>query len=289
MDTIDQIEAMKHLEQSFPKTKARSRTISENILGKHQNNILKSPPSSLSNSRSRLHSPSHYPYTLRSPRTITHTNKQQYQASSPINIESSSVSRSSGRPNPNEIFIRHFAHFRLGFHSSFISPSSSITSSYNEHPLDLSQQQQQQQTHQQNIPTLSQSSHQHPTTVPIRIPSSNIPIPPGSLPHLTGIFPMTQSHSLPTYFLPQGNFTYLITNANSNQPVHLIRSVLPTPYSTIAFTPTNAFNESSNKQTEEQLPFKKRRYNVGQQSSAAYSPMDTNHDDDETSNDSMKK
>lgn len=106
---------------------------------------------------------------------------------------------------------------------------------------------------------------------------------------------MTQSHSLPTYFLPQGNLTYLITNPNSNQPLHLLRplnpsSILPTPYSTIAFTsPSNSFNESSTKQTEEQLPFKKRRYNVGQQLSSAYSPMDTNHDDDETSNDSMKK
>ena len=99
MDTLDQIEALAHFDGSFPQTKARSRTISENILGKHQNNILKSPPSSLSNSRSRLHSPGHYPYTLRSPRTIPHPNKQQqhHQASSPINIDSSSVSRSSGR------------------------------------------------------------------------------------------------------------------------------------------------------------------------------------------------
>lgn len=97
MDTIDHMDALRHLDHSLPKTKTRSRTISENILGKNQNNILKSPPSSLSNSRSRLHSPGHYPYTLRSPRTIPHTNKQQYQASSPINIESSSVSRSSGK------------------------------------------------------------------------------------------------------------------------------------------------------------------------------------------------
>jgi hypothetical protein len=96
MDSIDQFETMTYTERSIPKTKARSRTISENILGKHHNNILKSPPSSLSNSRSRLHSPSRFPYTIRSPRTITYVSKQQYQASSPINIDSSSVSRSSG-------------------------------------------------------------------------------------------------------------------------------------------------------------------------------------------------
>jgi hypothetical protein len=44
----------------------------------------------------------------------------------------------------------------------------------------------------------------------------------------------------------------------------------------------------TNKQMEEQLPFKKRRYNAGQQSSA-YSPMDVNHDDDDASNESIKK
>lgn len=96
MDSIDQFEAMTHTDRSMPKTKARSRTISENILGKNHNNILKSPPSSLSNSRSHLHSPSHFPYTIRSPRTMNSINKHQYQASSPINIDSSSVSRSSG-------------------------------------------------------------------------------------------------------------------------------------------------------------------------------------------------
>ena len=97
MDSIDQVEGMYQNDRSFPKTKARSRTISENILGKNHNHALKSPPSSLSNSRSRLHSPSHFPYTIRSPRTMSNVNKQHYQASSPINIESSSVSRSSGR------------------------------------------------------------------------------------------------------------------------------------------------------------------------------------------------
>jgi hypothetical protein len=97
MDSFDQVEAMIQTDRIMPKTKARSRTISENILGKNPNNILKSPPSSLSNSRSRLHSPSRFPYTIRSPRTVTNANKQHYQASSPINIDSSSVSRSSGK------------------------------------------------------------------------------------------------------------------------------------------------------------------------------------------------
>lgn len=92
MESSEYIEAMGQTERSLPKIKARSRTISENILGKNHNNILKSPPSSLSNSRSRLHSP----YTIRSPRTTSNVNKQHYQASSPINIDSSSVSRSSG-------------------------------------------------------------------------------------------------------------------------------------------------------------------------------------------------
>ncbi len=84
------------IERSIPKTKTRSRTISENILGKNHNNVLKSPPSSLSNSRSHLHSPGRLPYTTRSPRAMSNANKQQYRASSPINIDSSSVSRSSG-------------------------------------------------------------------------------------------------------------------------------------------------------------------------------------------------
>ncbi len=96
MESIEHIEAMTQTGKSLPKTKARSRTISENLLGKNHYNPLKSPPSSLSNSRSRLHSPSHLPYTIRSPRTMTNVNKQQYQPSSPINIDSSSVSRSSG-------------------------------------------------------------------------------------------------------------------------------------------------------------------------------------------------
>ena len=139
--------------------------------------------------------------------------------------------------------------------------------------------------------------------MPIRIPSSNIAIPAASLPQLTGMFPMTQSHSLPTYFLPHGNLAYVITNTNqnSNQPLHLLTPLNPHSFQ---FPPTHfshvpyPHNESQNKQAqpmdttkqmEEQLPFKKRRYNAGQQSSA-YSPMDINHpDDDDASNESIKK
>ncbi|CAF0902540.1 unnamed protein product [Rotaria sp. Silwood1] len=294
------IEAMTQTERSIIKTKTRSRTISENLLGKnYNNNPLKSPPSSLSNSRSHLYSPSHFPYTLRSPRTINHANKQQYQASSPINIDSSSVSRSSG------------------FHSSLISSSSSVPSSFNENPLDLPPQ--------HHMPIFCHSSQissslHNPTTMPIRIPSSTLSnngIPPASLPQLTGIFPTTQSHSLPNYFLPHTNFAYVITNSNQH-PTHPYHIITPlnhhsvqfpnTHYSTLSHLQTNAIYETfsslqnkrsdseenkqtqpmdTSKQSEEQLPFKKRRYTG--QSSSVYSPMDINHDDDEASNESMKK
>jgi hypothetical protein len=156
--------------------------------------------------------------------------------------------------------------------------------------------------------------------MPIRIPSStssNTGIPPASLPHLTGLFPMTQSHSLPTYILPQANLAYFITNSNphSTQPIHIIT---PLNHPSLQFTSThhssysqpqsNFINETlslfqhkrhdnednkqiqsmeTSKQYNEQLPFKTRRY-AGQQSSVC-SPMDTNHDDDEASNESVKK
>ena len=90
---------------------------------------------------------------------------------------------------------------------------------------------------QHHIPILSQSpqfssSLHNPTTMPIQIPtstSSNTGIPPASLPHLTGLFPITQSHSLPTYFIPQGNLAYFITNTNqhSTQPLHIITPLNP--------------------------------------------------------------
>jgi hypothetical protein len=313
--------------KSVPTIKGRSRTISENILGKNHHHVLTSPPSSVSNSRSRLHSPSHMPYPLRSPRTLTHVNKQQYQPSSPVNIDSSSVSRSSGKCALNkEQEIERV--FLLGFHSSFISPSSSVPSSYNENPIESPPQ--------QHIQFLSRSPQfssppNNTTTMPIRIPSSNVTLPPASLPPLSGLFSMTQSHSLPTYFLPQANLAYLtpgsstknanmyfITSANqaSLQPLHIITSM---DSSTLQFANTHLSPSSytgptiqihashdspskrheqdegrqaqpmeTNKQLEEQLPFKKRRY-AGQPASASI-PMDIHHsDDDEGSNESMKK
>jgi hypothetical protein len=191
-----------------------------------------------------------------------------------------------------------------------MSPSSSGPSSFNENPIELS--------HQHHIPILSHSpqfsSSLHNPTMPIQIPSStssNTGIPPASLPQLTGLFPITQSHSLPTYFLPHTNLAYFITNSkrNSTQPFHIITPLnhpsLHYPYSTSSYIQTNESLHllqnkrhdseenkqiqpmDTNKQLEEQLPFKKRRY-TGQQSSV-YSPMDTNHDDDETSNESGKK
>ncbi|CAF3364296.1 unnamed protein product [Rotaria socialis] len=297
IESMGHIETMGSTERSIIKTKTRSRTISENILGKnHNNNNLKSPPSSLSNSRSHMHSPSRMPYTRRSPRTINHPSKAQYQASSPINIESPSVSRSSG------------------FHSSVISPSSSVTSSFNENPLDMYQQ--------HHVPLFYPSNNissslNNPTTIPIQIPSSNKTIPPASFSHLSGIFPTIQSHSLPNYFLPQANFAYLIANSNQNPtpPFHIITPLnhpsLQYPnahFSTLSHSQANSINENltslhikrpdneehkqaqvmdTNKQSEEQLPFKKRRYTG--QSSSVYSPMDTNHDDDDASDESMKK
>ncbi|CAF1352547.1 unnamed protein product [Adineta ricciae] len=284
--TTEFVDDMKRTERPMPKVKGRSRTISENILGKNHTNILKSPPPSLSNSRS------HLPYTLRSPRTMGNASKQQHQSSAPINIDHSSVSRSSG------------------FNSTFISPSSSVASSYNENILDPSQQK---STHIfSQSPQYSSALH-NATTMPIQIPSTaptNITIPPSSLPQFTGIFPVTQSHSLPTYFLPQGNFAYFITNPNqtSPPPLHILTPLnphsLPFPsaqYSPLLSTQPAAIHESAllvqnkqnqsmetNKQGEEQLPFKKRRY-AGQQSSVL-SPMDIDqHEDDEASNESMKK
>ncbi|CAF0886847.1 unnamed protein product [Adineta steineri] len=302
MDSASEMETIKQIERSIPKNKTtRSRTISENILGKNHNNVLKSPPPSLSNSRSHLHSPGHLPYTIRSPRTMSNMNKSNYQASSPINIENSSISRSSG------------------FQSSFISPPSSVTSSYNDNPIDSSQQHHHPSIHCYS-PKFS-SSLRNPTTMPIQIPSTtsaNIAIPPASLSQIPGFFSTTQSHSLPTYFVPQGNLAYFITNPtqHSTQPLHIITPLnhpsiqFPNPhYASLIQSQSSPINESllllqnkrheneetkqvqpmdTTKQFEEQLPFKKRRY-TGQQSSV-YSPMDTNHhEDDETSNESMKK
>lgn len=169
-------------------------------------------------------------------------------------------------------------------------------------------------------PNKISSSLNNPTTMPIQIPASNHNnnhnIPPASFSQLHGIFPPTQSHSLPNYFLPPTNLAYFIQNSNQHPtPFHIITPFnhpsVPYPnahFSTSSHIQANSINENltsfhikradneenkhvqpmdTNKQSEEQLPFKKRRYTG--QSSSVYSPMDTHHDDDEASNESMKK
>lgn len=268
------------MDQMRPTMKTRSRTISENLPGKSHSHVIATSPSS---SRARLHSPSHMPYPLRSPRTMTHMTKQQqqrHQTSSPVNIDNLSVSRSSG------------------FHSAFISPSSSNPSSYTDNPLATSPP--------QNLPQYSSSTSFKTSTttgtMPIQIPSSNSNLPTASLPQLTSIFPITQSHSLPTYILPSTNFTYLtsgsttttntnmffITNQNSHtlQPIHILAPIdaATSQFSNTQHNISPVHLEFSAIKTKEQLPFKKRRY-TGQSS-----PMDLSHfDDDDGSNDSMKK
>jgi hypothetical protein len=86
------------------KLKTRSRTTSENVLPENRTNISTSPPppppplqintalphSSISTSRPRIHSPSHMPYPLRSPRT------RQHRAPSPVHFTSPPTTRTSG-------------------------------------------------------------------------------------------------------------------------------------------------------------------------------------------------
>ncbi|CAF5126657.1 unnamed protein product, partial [Rotaria magnacalcarata] len=85
---------------STSKPKTRSRTISENLLPKSCASVSTSPPpplsitnplphSSVSTTRPRVHSPSHMPYPLRSPRT------KQHRTSSPVHSNQSSTSRNS--------------------------------------------------------------------------------------------------------------------------------------------------------------------------------------------------
>jgi len=224
------------------------------------------------------------------------------------------------------------------------------------------------------IQIISQSPHfsspiTGQTTMPIQIPtSSNSGLPTASLPQLTNLFPLTQSHSLPAYFLPTANIAYittatsatnpsgipfdftplpantsmlLITNPNQHpaQPVHILAPIdhhslqfahygtanffaphpllaplpqpPPPPPPSIPSRTCNILQSMStiesmsilqnkrheneedkqiqqqietNKQSTEQLPFKKRRY-TGQQLR-----MDTVHDDDdEVSDESAKK
>jgi hypothetical protein len=57
------------------------------------------------------------------------------------------------------------------------------------------------------------------TTMPIQIPTpSNTIFPPTSLPQLTSLFSLPQSHSLPTYFLPTANIAYITTATSTGNP-----------------------------------------------------------------------
>jgi hypothetical protein len=109
-------------------------------------------------------------------------------------------------------------------HSSLIS---TIPSNFNEYPqmtstTTTSSSIESSQIHR--IQILSQSPHfSSPTTgqptIPIQIPTpSNTGFPTASLPQLTNLFPITQSHSLPTYFLPAANIAYITTGTSTTNP-----------------------------------------------------------------------
>ncbi|CAF4888042.1 unnamed protein product, partial [Rotaria sp. Silwood1] len=345
------------------KPKTRSRTISENILPQNRTSVSTSPPSppppppplqitipvshsSISTTRPRIHSPSHMPYPLRSPRT------KQHRTSSPVHFTSSSTLRnsevhSSFMPTPPTAFTEY-------------SQTSSTTTTTSSPPPSI------ESSHSHRIHVLTHSPHfsspiAGQTTMPIQIPSSsNTGVPTTSLPHLTNLFPLTQSHSLPTYFLPTANIAYIttatpttnpsgtpfdITSLTGNtsvllitsptqhpsQPVHILTPIDHRSLQFTHYTPTNLFvpppilppsqtpstricnilqststsesmsflqhkrheNEEdkqsqrsleTNKQSTEQLPFKKRRY-TGQQSRMAT----VHNDDDDVSDESVKK
>jgi hypothetical protein len=109
------------------------------------------------------------------------------------------------------------------------------------------------------------------TTMPIQIPStSNTGLPTASLPQLASIFPLTQSQSLPTYFLPSANIAYittnpsgtgfdfssltgntsmlLITNSSQNpgQPVHILTPIDHRSLQFAHYTSTNFYPHPSN-------------------------------------------
>jgi hypothetical protein len=75
------------------------------------------------------------------------------------------------------------------------------------------------------IQIVSHSPHFSPPTtgqptMPIQIPtSSNTGFPTTSLPQLTGLFSLTQSHSLPTYILPTTNFAYITAGTSATNPI----------------------------------------------------------------------
>ncbi|CAF2627612.1 unnamed protein product [Rotaria sp. Silwood2] len=333
------------------KPQTRSRTISESTLPKNRTSTSTSPPpplqittplphSSISTTRPYIHSPSHMPYPLRSPRT------KQHRTSSPVHFTPSSTSRNA------EIHSSLISNAPTAFTEYPQTNSTTITSP----SIEPSQS--------HRIQVLSQSPHfssptTGQTTMPIQIPSSsNTGFPTTSLPHLTNLFPLTQSHSLPTYFLPTANIAYITTatsttnpsgtpfdltslpsntsvllitspNQHPTQPVHILTPIDHRSLQFAHYAQTNFFvpppipppvpstricnilqststsesmsilqnkrhdNEEdkqiqrsleTNKQSTEQLPFKKRRY-TGQQSRMAT----VHNDDDDVSDESAKK
>ncbi|CAF3599476.1 unnamed protein product [Rotaria socialis] len=196
---------------STSKPKTRSRTISENLLPKSRTSVSTSPPpplpitnplphSSISTTRPRIHSPTHMPYPLRSPRT------KQHRTSSPVHSNQSSTSRNS------EV------------HPSLISNAPTAFSEYpqtNSTPT-ISQPVGPSQSHRVQVmspPPNFSSAANDPPTLPIQIPSSSNTGPPtASLPQLTNLLPVNQSHSLPTYFFPASSIAYIATPASTNSP-----------------------------------------------------------------------
>ena len=300
------------------------------------------------------------PYPLRSPRN------KQHRPASPVPLQP----MTSGRLKTN---IRIDSIAFLEVRSSF---APSVPPTFNEYPsmpaaatvnsslIDSSQL--------PRIQIISQSPHFSPSnmgsaTMPIQIPTpSNTGLPTASLPpHLTNLYPLTQSHSLPAYFFPTANIAYITTatptsnssaspfdfntsmvlianpNQHPSQPVHILGPIDHRSLQFAHYTPTNIFSippppslsippapsrtcniletmsnfqnkrpdneedkrqqssvqnqqqqqqyssqsvDTHNKQSTEQLPFKKRRY-TGQQIRMAT----VHDDDDEVSDESVKK
>ncbi|CAF1354021.1 unnamed protein product [Rotaria sordida] len=346
------------------KPQTRSRTISESTLPKNRTSISTSPPpplpipitlphSSISTTttttttRSHIHSPSHMPYPLRSPRT------KQHRASSPLHFPSSSSTSRNSDTQSSLISTAPTAFTEYPLINSTTTttslPSTEPSQSHRVHFISHS-------------PHFSSPTTGH-TTMPIQIPSSsNTGVPTTSLPQLTNLFPLSQSHSLPTYFLPTGNIAYITTATSTTnpsgtpfdltsltgntslllitsptqhptQPIQILTPIDHRSFQFAHYTPTNLFvpppvppppppipptrvcnilqststtNESmsilqnkrheneedkqiqrsleTNKQSTDQLPFKKRRY-TGQQSRMS----NIHNDDDDVSDESVKK
>jgi hypothetical protein len=76
--------------------------------------------------------------------------------------------------------------------------------------------------------------------MPIQIPTpSNTGLPTASLPQLTSLFPITQSHSLPTYFLPTANIAYIATSTTNPSGTSYDFSPLPANTSMLLITNPN--------------------------------------------------